>query len=155
MSESRVQMTEIVMPNDTNPHGTVSGGRVLHLIDVAAAVSALRHARRPVVTVAVDEVVFHAAVPVGHVLELAARVTCVGTTSMEVKVEVHGENPTSGERRHTTTAHLVFVALDDEGNAVEVPLLDAETDEEVALMERARARRRRRLERRRREGESA
>lgn len=149
MDESIVHMTEIVMPNDTNPHGSVSGGRVLHLVDIAAAVSAMRHARRKVVTAAIDEVVFHAPVPLGHVLLLTAQVTCVGRTSMEVKVEVEGENPLTGERRHTTTAHVVFVALDDEGRPAEVPALETTSDEERALVERALERRERRLARHR------
>lgn len=148
MSDSVVEMTEIVMPNDTNPHGTVSGGRVLHLTDMAGAVSAMRHARNKVVTAAIDEVTFHAPVPLGHVLLLRARVTCVGETSMEVKVVVEGENPLTGERRHTTTAHLVFVALDAEGRPAPVPSLVPESEEERALMERGLERRRARLARR-------
>ena len=93
MRDARVQMTEIVMPNDTNPHGTLSGGRVMQLVDIAAAVAAVRHARRGVVTAAFDEVIFLAPVPLGHIIMLDAQVTCVGRTSMEVKVIVRGENP--------------------------------------------------------------
>lgn len=148
MCDAKVRMTEIVMPNDTNPHGTVSGGRVLHLIDIAAAVAATRHARRHVVTVAFDEVVFLAPVPLGHILLLDSQVTYVGRTSMEVKVEVRGENPLTGERRDTTTAHVTFVGLDDAGRPATVPGLTAETEAERALMDRARRRRERRLARR-------
>jgi len=117
MAEAQANMTEIVMPNDANPHGSVSGGRVLHLIDICAAVAAVRHARRPVVTASFDDVAFMAPVPVGHIITLDAQVTGVGDTSMEVRVDVHGENPVTGDRRHTTTAYTTFVALDDARNA--------------------------------------
>jgi len=147
MANAVASMTQIVMPNDANPHGSVSGGRVLHLIDICAAVAALRHARRPVVTASFDEVAFLAPVPMGHVLLLDAQVTGVGETSIEVRVIVRGENPITGDRRHTTTAHVTFVALDDAGRPAQVPGLLAETDEERASMERARLRRELRLER--------
>ncbi len=144
MGASFVQMSELVMPNDTNPHGTLSGGRLMHWIDLAGAMSAMRHARRMVVTAAIDDVVFHAPIPVGHMVLLDAVVTCVGRTSMEVRVDVRGENPVTGEGSHTTTARLVFVALED-GVPVEVPEVVPETDDEKALHERALRRRRQRL----------
>lgn len=146
MSESLVSMAEIVMPNDTNPHGTLSGGRLMQWVDLAGAMSAMRHARCSVVTVAIDEVAFHAPVPEGFIVLLTAQVTFVGKTSMEVKVEVHGENPVTADTCHTTTAHLIFVAVDDAGRPVAVPKLGAETDAEKALHERAKERRRRRSE---------
>ena len=93
MSASFVHMAELVMPNDTNPHGTLSGGRLMHWIDLAGAMSAMRHARRRVVTAAIDDVTFHAPIPEGHMVLLEAVVTCVGRTSMEVRVDVRGENP--------------------------------------------------------------
>ena len=144
MSRSLVQMTELVMPNDTNAHGTLSGGRLMHWIDIAGAMSAMRHARRHVVTAAIDEVAFHAPIPEGFMVLLDAIVTCVGHTSMEVRVEVHGENPVSGHVSHTTTAYLVFVALEN-GAPVEVPALVPETDDEHAVHDRAVRRRERRL----------
>jgi len=147
MTCGRANMTQIVMPNDANPHGSVSGGRVLHLIDVCAAVAALRHARRPVVTASFDDVAFLAPVPMGHVLLLDAQVTGVGDTSIEVRVIVRGENPITGDRRHTTTAYATFVALDDAGRPSRVPGLLAETDEERASMDRSRRRREARLDR--------
>jgi len=146
MANARASMTQIVMPNDANPHGSVSGGRVLHLIDVCAAVAALRHARRPVVTASFDQVAFLAPVPMGHVLLLDAQVVGVGDTSIEVRVIVRGENPITGDRRHTTTAHVTFVALDDAGRPYGVPRLLAETDRERESMERSRLRRQARLE---------
>lgn len=152
MSSSRIAMAEIVMPNDANPHGTLSGGRLMYWIDIAGAMAAMRHCSGKVVTVAFDEVVFHAPIEVGFMIHLEALVTCTGRTSMEVKVVARGENPTTGECFETTTAHVVFVAIDDEGRPREVPAVEAETDEEKALMERGRSRRQERLERRQREG---
>ena len=152
MSASRVHMTEIVMPNDTNPHGSVSGGRVMHLVDICAAVAAMRHARRHVVTASFDDVSFLAPIPVGHILLLDAQVTFAGRTSMEVKVMVHGENPLTGERRHTTTAYLTFVALDEARRPAPIPELVAETDEERGMMERACRRREARLARLKNDG---
>ncbi len=143
MRHSLVGMSQLVMPNDTNPHGTLSGGRLMHWVDVAGAMSAMRHARRRVVTVAIDEVTFHAPIPAGFMVMLEAVVTCVGRTSMEVRVEVQGENPVTGEVAHTTTAHLVFVAL-DAGEPTEVPGLLPESPEEEALHQRAVERRMRR-----------
>lgn len=147
MRDARVRMTEIVMPNDTNPHGNISGGRVMHLIDIAGAVAAMRHARRAVVTVSFDEVIFLAPVPLGHILLLDSQVTCVGRTSIETKVVVRGENPLTGERRHTTTAYVTFVGLDDAGRPALVPELIAETEEERATLDRAQRRREARLAR--------
>jgi len=144
MRSSLMRMAELVMPNDTNPHGTLSGGRLMHWVDIAGAMSAMRHARRHVVTAAIDEVAFHAPLPEGFMVLLTAIVTCVGSTSMEVRVEVHGENPVSGDVAHATTAHLVFVALEN-GAPVTVPGLVPETAEEHSLHERALRRRERRL----------
>ena len=143
MRHSRVRMSELVMPNDTNPHGTLSGGRLMHWVDIAGAMSAMRHARRRVVTVAIDEVTFHAPIPQGFMVLLEAVVTCVGRTSMEVRVEVVGENPVTGDAVHTTTAHLVFVAL-DAGEPTEVPRLLPESPHEEVLHQSAVERRLRR-----------
>jgi acyl-CoA hydrolase len=147
MSNSRAEMTELVLPNDTNSHGTLFGGRLMHLIDIVGAMAAMRHGRQRVVTAAIDEVVFHRAIPLSFMVRLEALVTCVGRTSMEVKVVVQGEDPVGGDVFHTTTAHLVFVALAD-GKPVEVPPVLPESDEEKALHQRALARRARRLARR-------
>jgi len=144
MRESFVEMTELVLPNDTNSHGTLFGGRLMHLIDIAGAMAAMRHARKRVVTVAIDDVVFHKPIPLSSMVLLEAIVTCVGRTSMEVRVIVHGEDPVGGDVFHTTTAHLVFVAIEN-GKPTEVPAVVPETDEENALHERALTRRARRL----------
>ena len=150
MRQSLSTMAEVVMPNDTNPHVTLSGGRLMHFIDMAAAIAAMRHCCSKVVTAAVDNVSFHAPIPVGFVVELTAMVTFAGRTSVEVKVMVRGENPQTGERYHTTTAHVVFVAIDDSGQPIEVPPLVAETEEDKAIIDRARLRRKRRLQHRER-----
>ena len=92
MHESYVQITQLVMPNDTNPYGTLSGGQLMHWIDVAGGISATRHARQLVVTAAIDQIVFHAPIPEGYIVVLEALVTCSGQTSMEVKVDVAGED---------------------------------------------------------------
>ncbi len=136
MHESYVQMTQLVMPNDTNPYGTLSGGRLMHWIDVAGGVSATRHARQLVVTAAIDQIVFHAPIPEGHIVVLEALVTCSGRTSMEVKVDVAGEDPVTGKTSHTTTARLVYVAVKN-GVPVEVPDLIPSTPDEKAIYERA------------------
>jgi acyl-CoA hydrolase len=136
MHESYVQMAQLVMPNDTNPYGTLSGGRLMHWIDVAGGISATRHARQLVVTAAIDHLVFHDPIPEGHIAVLEALVTCSGRTSMEVKVDVSGEDPVTGEISHTTTARLVYVAIEN-GVPIEVPDLIPSTPDEKAIHERA------------------
>lgn len=148
VSSSRVTMTEMVLPNDTNPLGNIMGGRVMHLIDVAAAVAAGRHSRRPCVTAAIDEIVFHAPVPMGSVLVIRASVNLACRTSMEVGVRVESEDRRTGERRHCASAYLTFVALGDDGRPTEVPPLLARTNDEKRRMEEALRRREGRLARR-------
>ncbi len=146
--ESRVVMTEIVMPNDTNPLGNCMGGRVMHLIDIAAAISARRHARTTCVTAAVDEIVFLAPVPMGSVLVLSASVNLACRTSMEVGVRVELESLASRLRTHCASAYLTFVALDETGRPMPIPPLGAETADEKRRMKAAKKRRERRLARR-------
>ena len=136
MHESYVQITQLVMPNDTNPYGTLSGGRLMHWIDIAGGISAMRHARQLVVTAAIDHIVFHAPIPEGCFVVLEALVTCTGRTSMEVKVDVAGEDPVTGKTSQTTTARLVYVAIEN-GVPVEVPDLVPSTHDEKAIHERA------------------
>jgi len=145
-------MTELVLPNDTNPLGNCMGGRVMHLIDIAAAVAARRHARTTCVTADVDGITFHEPVPMGSVLVLLASVNHVGRTSMEVGVRVEMEALQTAARRHCASAYLTFVALDETGRPTPVPPLRATTIEEKRRMGEAEERRRLRLERRKREG---
>ncbi len=148
VKSSSVMMTELVMPNDTNPLGNIMGGRVMHLIDIAAAIAAGRHSGRPCVTAAIDEIVFHAPVPMGSVLVLTASVNLACRTSMEVGVRVASEDRASGRRRHCASAYLTFVALDESGSPTEVPPLQASTREEKRRTAEAAERRRLRLKRR-------
>jgi len=153
---SQVEMTELVLPNDANVHGSMLGGRVMHHVDIAAAIAATRHAGRGVVTAAIDELEFLHPVRVGHLLILRASVNFAARTSMEVGVKVWSEDPTTGERRHTSSAYLTFVALDAAGKPAEVPPVVPEADEERRRFAAAEGRRARRLEireqRRRRRG---
>jgi acyl-CoA hydrolase len=147
--DSATTMTQLVLPHEANVHGTVLGGTVMHWIDLAAAVAANRHSRRPVVTAAFDEMSFLAPIQVGQLAEIHARITLVDRSSMEIRVDVESEDLLTGERRHTSTAYVTFVALDPVTRrpAVVPPLL-LETDVERAEHAAALDRRRLRLERR-------
>jgi acyl-CoA hydrolase len=147
--DSATVMTQLVLPQHANVHGTVLGGTVMHWIDLAAAVVANRHCRRPVVTAAMDDLSFMAPIEVGELALIHARITLVDRSSMEIRVEVESENLLSGTRRHTSTAFVTFVALDTSTRRpTPVPPLLLETDEERAEHVRALERRRLRLERR-------
>jgi len=145
VSDSQVEMVELILPNDANPIGTASGGKILHLIDMAAAIAAMRHCRRQVVTVSFDEVDFLYPVRVGDLVILKAAVNFVGRTSMEIGVKVVSENPKTGERRHTASAYTTFVALDDLNHPTPVPPLRLETDEDRRRNEQGRLRREHRV----------
>jgi acyl-CoA hydrolase len=147
--DSATETTQLVLPQHANVHGTVLGGTVMHWIDLAAAVVANRHCRRPVVTAAIDEMSFLAPILVGELALIHACITLVDRSSMEIKVEVESENLLSGERRHTSTAFVTFVAIDPvTRRPTAVPALVLENEAERAEQERAVARRRQRLARR-------
>ncbi len=145
---SAVEMTEIVLPSHANALGTVFGGQVAAWIDIAAGAAAMRHARNIAVTASMDDLHFMAPVHVGEILILRAHVNRAFGTSMEVGVRVEAENPLTGQRRHTATAYLTFVAIDGEGNRTPVPPLLPETDAERRRYQQAEQRRVWRLERR-------
>ena len=145
---SRVEMAEHVLPNDTNPHGTIFGGRVMALIDIAATIAASRHCRMPVVTASIDEMVFLHPVKLGHNILLEGIVNEAFSTSVEVEVHVFSENPMTGDRRHTGTCYTTFVALDDLGRPAPVPPLLPETPEEQQRQLDARERKAERMARR-------
>ncbi|MCI5071824.1 acyl-CoA thioesterase [bacterium] len=128
--ESYVEMIQQVLPGDTNPLGTVFGGKVMMWIDTAGAVAAMRHVKGNVVTASIDKVDFHASGQVGDVMVLKSKVTFTGRTSLEVSVEVLAENPRTGKRQLTTDAFLTFVAIDANHKPIEVPALAPETEEE-------------------------
>jgi uncharacterized protein (TIGR00369 family) len=136
-----------MQPPHANAMGNVHGGVILKIADEAAAICAMRHARRQCVTVAIDSVSFHSPVHVGQLLALEAVLTYVGRTSLEVRVNVHAEDPISGVITHTNSAYFVFVALDDTGQATAVPAIEFETDEERARYAEAAERQKLRLAR--------
>ena len=131
VSESAVEMRYMVMPNDSNPHNTIFGGVVMSWIDMAAAMVAQRHANCNVVTVHIGDISFLAPIKVGEHALIQAALNYVGKTSMLVGVKVTSENPLTRITRHTTTAYLTFVALDEKGNPCEVIKLKPETPEDV------------------------
>lgn len=128
---SHVTMHELVLPNDTNNLGNVLGGRVMHLMDICAAMSAYKHARTHVVTASVDNMNFLAPAKKGFILILKSSVNYVSKSSMEVGVKIHSENPFTGEIKHTGSAYLTFVSLNADGKPTEVPDVMPETDVEI------------------------
>jgi acyl-CoA hydrolase len=146
VAASKTEMTEIVFPTDANPLGNVMGGRVMHWIDICAAVAAGRHARTPVVTASVDNISFHNPVPVGGVVVMLASVNYAGRTSMEVGVKLWHEDRPTGARKHVVSAYLTFVSLDPTTRLPRpVPPVLPETDEERRRHEQAQQRRAARL----------
>jgi acyl-CoA hydrolase len=115
-----VRLAELIMPNQTNHYGTLFGGHALGLMDHAGWIAATRCARRTMVTVASDRVEFKVPVRAGELVELVARVSRIGRTSVTVAVDMFAEDVTTGERRLATSGSFVFVAIDDEGRPVEV-----------------------------------
>ncbi|ELZ98870.1 acyl-CoA thioester hydrolase [Haloferax mucosum ATCC BAA-1512] len=146
LAESRTEMTELLLPNDTNNLGRALGGAVLHWMDICGAIAAMRFSNRQCVTASMDHVDFIGPIDLGEVAVMDAYVFNVGRTSVDVKVDVHAENPKTDERRKTTTSFLTFVALDDDGHPTPVPKLVCETDEEAELREQAVAERAAQLE---------
>jgi acyl-CoA hydrolase len=143
--ESVSEYSEMALPIYTNPLGHLLGGRVMHLVDMAAALAALRHARTNVVTVSMDYMDFRHPIQVGQLIVLRSSVNRVFRTSMEVGVKVLVEDLKTGEVRHTSSAYLTFVALDDAGNPREAPPVIPETAEERQRYEDAGQRREARL----------
>lgn len=149
VGDSATEMTQLVLPQHANVHGSVLGGTVMHWVDLAAAIVANRHSRRPVVTAAFDEMAFLAPIQVGQVALLRARLTLVDRSSMEIRVDVESEDMLTGERRTTGTAFVTFVALDPVTHRpTPVPPLVLESEAERREHGLALERRRLRLERR-------
>ena len=146
VAESQVVMTELVLPNDTNQLGNLLGGRLMHWIDIAAALAAMRHAHRVCVTASVDGMSFHAPIRLGQVVTLKASVNRTFRTSMEVGVRVEMEDPLTGTRVHANTAYLTFVGVDESGKPQPAPPVTPETDAERRRYEAAGLRRESRLE---------
>jgi acyl-CoA hydrolase len=130
VAESRSEMTELILPNDTNTLGNLLGGRLMHFIDLVGAMAAYRHARTHVVTASMDHIDFIAPVHVGDLLILKSSLNRAFNTSMEVGVKVWVENTIAGMHRHVASAYLTFVAVDSQGRRVPVPPLAPEADDE-------------------------
>ena len=150
MKEKRVRESSIIMaqqmnPQDANPAGNVHGGVIMKLIDTAAGAVAIRHARSNAVTASIDRLDFFHPVFVGDFVTLRASLNFVGRTSMEVGVRVESENLMTGERRHTSTAYLTYVALDGQGQPLPLPPMILETEEEKRRNREAKVRRETRL----------
>ena len=129
--ETLVEMTQIVLPSHANNHGTAFGGQIAAWIDIAAAVSAQRFARMPVVTASMDQIHFLKGVQRGMVVVLNAQVNQAWHTSMEVGVRVEMEDPITGQRDHCCSAYLTFVALGEAGHPEKVPRFDPGEDPEA------------------------
>lgn len=147
--ESQATMSELMMPHHANNLGNVFGGVILSLVDRVAAVAATRHARRQCVTVSVDRVDFLQPIYLGELVTAHASVNGVGRTSMEVGVRIEAENLVTGQRRHTNSCYVTYVAIDEQGKPTPVPGLLPETEAERRRFRAAEERRRRRLEERR------
>lgn len=138
-------MNELVLPNDTNTLNNLMGGRLLHWMDIAAAISAQKHCNRIVVTASVDNVSFKHPIKLGDVITIEAKVTRAFNTSVEVRLDVWAENIPSGSRAKSNEAYYTFVALDQDGKTVSVPQLEPLTPEDQDLFDGALRRRQLRL----------
>ncbi|MBX3037785.1 MAG: acyl-CoA thioesterase [Anaerolineales bacterium] len=142
---SRITLAQLMQPSQANNLGNVHGGWIMKLVDEAGALACMKHAQTRVVTVAVDSMVFREPIKLGDLVTLNAEVTYTGRTSMEAEVQVISQNPITGERTHTNTAYLVYVALDENEKPTVVPPLVAESEEDTERMKQAEARQKRRI----------
>ena len=148
VNETQHETTQLMMPQHANVLGNVFGGVILAMMDTAAGIAALRHARTICVTASVDRVDFRLPIHIGDLVIMKASVNYVGRTSMEVGVRVESEHLLTGERRHTNSCYLTFVAIDKNGKPVAVPPIKPETPDQVRRYEAAKQRRARRLQER-------
>ncbi|MEK7819237.1 MAG: acyl-CoA thioesterase [Bacteroidota bacterium] len=148
VSASQVSMTQLVLPNDTNLLGNLLGGQLMHWIDLAAAIAAQRHTQHVCVTASLDELVFLNPIKLGEVILLMASVNRVFKTSLEIGVKVITENPLTGIKKHSNTAYLTFVAVDENGKPIEIFPIKTETKDDERRFENALLRREERLRRR-------
>lgn len=144
-AQSLIVMTEIVLPNDTNTFGNLMGGRLMYWMDIAAALSATRHCGAPVVTASVDNISFTNPIKLGNVVHIEAKVTRAFKSSMEVHMNVWGEDIIQQYRYKSNEAYYTFVAMDPHGKPKPVVQVEAETEEEIKLFEGALHRRQIRL----------
>jgi len=143
--DSTSEYSELALPNDANGHGNLLGGRVMHLVDLAGAMAAMRHAHRPVVTASVDSLHFLHPVHISELVILRSSVNRVFRTSIEVGVKVETENLMTGKRLHTCSAYLTFVALGEDQRACAIPPVIPETEDEKRRYREAGERREYRL----------
>ncbi len=146
LETSRTEMTELLLPNETNNLGRALGGAVLHWMDICAAVASMRFSGTQCVTASMDHVDFVSPIDLGEVVVIEGYVFGTGRTSIDVRVDVHAEDPKRGERRLATTSFFTFVAVDDTGRPTDVPELEYPTNEEATLREEAIKARREQLE---------
>jgi acyl-CoA hydrolase len=144
-SQSYTMMSELVLPNDTNTLGNLMGGKLMHWMDIAAAMAAMKHCNCPVVTASVDNVSFKNPVKLGNIVTLEAKVTRSFNSSMEVYLQVFGEDSTQQYKYLSNEAYLTFVALDPNGNPRPVPELLPESEDEIEKFNGALRRRQLRL----------
>ncbi len=144
-SDSCVTLTQLMGPGSANTMGNVHGGYIMRLCDEAGGMAAIKHARRPVVTIVLDSMTFRSPVHIGNLLTVSAEITWTGRTSMETRVVVTAEDVLSGSTTHTNTAYIVYVALDEAGRPAPVPPLLCDTAEAQSRFERAAARQAHRL----------
>lgn len=142
---SLTTMSELVLPNDTNTLGNLMGGRLMHWMDIAAAMAAMKHCNCPVVTASADNISFENPVRLGNLVTIEARVTRAFSTSMEVYIKVHGEDMPTQFKYLSNEAYMTFVALDPNGKPRKAPELIAESEEEKRRYEGALRRRQLRL----------
>lgn len=153
IAETRFQTSRLMMPGDANPQGNVYGGSIVRYVDETASIVATRHARTNVVTASIDRMDFHEPVYVGDLLVLKAALNHVHRTSMEIGVRIEAEDLRSGNRVHTGSAYLTFVALDERGNPTAIPKVKPSNEKERGWFEAAKRRREQRLEELERERE--
>ena len=149
VSESMVILSQVMLPHDANPAGNIHGGVIMKLIDNAAGVVAIRHARSNVVTASIDRLDFHYPVYIGDLITLTASLTMVGRSSMEIGVRVESEKMISGKTHHTASAYLTFVALNKDGRSLEIAPLILENDDEKRRQQDAQLRSAQRAQERR------
>jgi len=153
VKESSVTISHVMLPQDANPAGNIHGGVVIKNIDSVAGVVATRHARCNTVTASIDRLDFHSPVFIGNLLTLKASVNIVGRSSMEIGVRVEAEDLVTGQVRHTASAYLTFVALDENGRPKKIPSLILETEDEKRRNRESQERRESRLAEKKREKE--
>jgi len=147
VKNTHVIMHELILPNDTNLLGNVLGGRVMHLMDMCAAMSAYKHARTAVVTASVDRLDFLAPAKMGEIMILKSSVNYTGKSSMEVGVRIESENPKTGYIYHTSSAYLTFVSLNENGKPKRVDDINPENDNEIRRFNEGKVRHEERKER--------